>query len=145
MVDKASLDESSSGSTQSGRAKLLVIDDEELMCELLSAMLSSDFEVVVLPSSREALKRLCSGEVFDLVLCDLMMPELSGMELFAQLQASHPVQAERIVFMTGGSYTDEAHDFLAEKGRFQLQKPFRHDALLAMVRQRLGALGLMAR
>ncbi len=145
MVDKAPLDEISSGVTQSGRAKLLVIDDEELMCELLSAMLSSDFEVVVLSSSREAAKRLCSGEVFDLVLCDLMMPELSGMELFTQVQASRPAQAERIVFMTGGSYTDEAHDFLAEKGRFQLQKPFRHDALLAMVRQRLGDLGLMAR
>ena len=145
MVDKAAMDGSSSGSTQGRRAKLLVIDDEELMCELLSAMLSSDFDVVVLSSSREALKRLCSGEAYDLVVCDLMMPELTGMELFAQLQDSHPAQAERIVFMTGGSYTDEAHDFLAEKGRFQLQKPFRHDALLAMVRQRLAELGPMTR
>ncbi len=137
MVEKTTVD----GSSGRGRAKLLAVDDEELMCELLSAMLADEFEVVVLSHAKEALTRLLAGEEFDLILCDLMMPDVTGMELFEQLSKERPAQAERIVFMTGGTFTEEAHEFLAQPGRQRLQKPFRHEALLELVRQRLAELG----
>jgi two-component system NtrC family sensor kinase len=128
----------------SGKARLLVIDDEQLMCDLLSAMLGDDYEVVALNNSREALTRLQQGESFDLLLCDLMMPELTGMELYAELARSRPEQAARMVFMTGGTFTERAYKFLEEPGRLQLQKPFRHEQLLALVEKRLAELSRTA-
>jgi DNA-binding response OmpR family regulator len=121
------------------RARVLVVDDEQLMCELLATMLSEDYEVVALTSARDALGRIVAGEVFDLVLCDLMMPDLTGMDLHAQLAREKPDQAARMVFMTGGTFTDRAQRFLAEHGRVQLQKPFRHDELLTLVQDQLKA------
>jgi len=122
------------------RARVLVVDDEQLMCELLATMLSDDYEVLALSSARDALGRISAGERFDLVLCDLMMPDLTGMDLHAQLAREQPEQAARMVFMTGGTFTDRAQRFLAEHGRVQLQKPFRHDELLALVKDQLTAL-----
>lgn len=119
------------------RARILVIDDEQLMCELLGAMLSDDHEVVALSNAQEALARITSGDSFDLILCDLMMPGLTGMDLYAELARVRPEQASRMVFMTGGTFTDRAQEFLAEHGRVQLQKPFRHDELLSLVDGRL--------
>ena len=119
------------------RARILVIDDEQLMCELLGTMLSDDHEVETLSNAREALARLQAGATYDLILCDLMMPELTGMDLHAELLRLRPEQAARMVFMTGGTFTDRAQQFLAEHGRVQLQKPFRHDELLALVSARL--------
>jgi CheY-like chemotaxis protein len=122
---------------QARRARVMVIDDEQLMCDLLAAMLGDDYDVVALNNSREALTRLSQGETFDLLLCDLMMPELTGMELHAELVRSRPEQAARMVFMTGGTFTERAYKFLEEPGRVQLQKPFRHEQLLTLVQRRL--------
>jgi CheY-like chemotaxis protein len=122
------------------RARILVIDDEQLMCELLGTMLSDDHEVETLSNAREALAKLQAGTSYDLILCDLMMPELTGMDLHAELLRLRPEQAARMVFMTGGTFTDRAQQFLAEHGRVQLQKPFRHDELLALVSARLAEL-----
>jgi len=119
------------------RARILVIDDEQLMCELLGTMLADDYEVETLANAREALSKLQGGASYDLILCDLMMPELTGMDLHAELSRLRPEQAARMVFMTGGTFTDRAQHFLAEHGRVQLQKPFRHDELLSLVRTRL--------
>ena len=122
------------------RARILVIDDEQLMCELLGTMLADDNEVETLSSAREALAKIKGGETYDLILCDLMMPELTGMDLHAELSRARPEQAARMVFMTGGTFTDRAQQFLAEHGRVQLQKPFRHDELLTLVRDQLAEL-----
>lgn len=122
------------------RARILVIDDEQLMCELLGTMLADDNEVETLSSAREALAKIKAGETYDLILCDLMMPELTGMDLHAELSRVRPEQAARMVFMTGGTFTDRAQQFLAEHGRVQLQKPFRHDELLSLVHDQLEAL-----
>lgn len=126
------------------RARLLVVDDEQLMCDLLSAMLGEEYEVVALSNAKEALARLTQGETFDLLLCDLMMPELTGMDLYSELARTRPEQAARMVFMTGGTFTERAHRFLEEHGRVQLQKPFRHEQLLSLVRTRLEELSRSA-
>ncbi len=128
---------------EGARARILVIDDEPLIGSTIRRLLSAH-EVVALSAPREALDRLSAGEPFDLVLCDLMMPELSGMELWEALAAARPELARRVVFMTGGAFTDRAREFLAAVGQPQLGKPFQPQDLREQVRAWLAAPGALA-
>jgi len=121
----------------SKRASVLVVDDETMMCDLLRNMLEEKYDVTTISNPREALPKLLQGESFDLVLCDLMMPELTGMDLYTELSKTRPEQAARFVFMTGGTFTDRARDFLDQIEGAPLNKPFRAEELYAMVSQRL--------
>jgi CheY-like chemotaxis protein len=71
-----------------------------------------------------ALDRLVAGEEFDTVLCDLMMPDLSGMELYERVAAVRPDVAERFVFITGGAFTPRARAFLDRVPNARIDKPF---------------------
>jgi CheY-like chemotaxis protein len=77
-----------------------------------------------LTDAREACARVLAGERFDLILCDLMMPEMTGMELHAELARALPEQAERMIFVTGGAFTESAAEFLERVPNEQLAKPF---------------------
>jgi CheY-like chemotaxis protein len=114
---------------------ILVIDDEPLVGRLVARVLSRAHQVTVLLSAREALARLTAGERFDLVLCDLMMPDLTGMDLYAEVVVLAADQAERMVFLTGGAYTPRAQAFLEQ--RPYLEKPFDLGALEALVNERV--------
>jgi CheY-like chemotaxis protein len=83
------------------RGRVLVIDDDRDLLDVLVATLGRDHDVIGLGSSREALARLLAGERYDAILCDMLMPELSGLELHASLLRSCPEQASRLVFMSG--------------------------------------------
>jgi CheY-like chemotaxis protein len=120
------------------RARILVVDDEQLIGSTIRRLLSVH-EVVPLTDPREALARLQGGEHFDLVLCDLMMPQLSGMELHEILGRTRPEVARRLVFMTGGAFTDRAREFLERVGNPQLGKPFAPQDLREAVRGWLAA------
>ena len=67
---------------------------------------------------------LAAGGPFDLVLCDLMMPGMSGMDLAAWIEEHHPALSRRMIFMTGGAFTPEAEEFLASAVHPSLEKPF---------------------
>jgi len=105
----------------SAGARILLVDDEPAVGRALVALLDGDHDVVPVMRARDALDRLAAGERYDVILCDLMMPEVSGIELYASL----PDDArDRIVFMTGGAFTQQAREFLASCDRPQLAKPF---------------------
>ena len=70
-------------------------------------VLRSEHEVVVLTGAQER-DRIARGERFDVILCDLMMPVMTGMDLHAALMALAPDQAERMVLLTGGVFTPTA-------------------------------------
>ena len=72
----------------------------------------------------QAVARLARGERWDAILCDLMMPEVSGMELFDELAREVPAYSERVIFMTGGAFTPQARAFLTRLDRPHLEKPF---------------------
>jgi PAS domain S-box-containing protein len=105
------------------RARVLVVDDELLLLESLERVLSRAHEVACASTAREALERLRSGERFDVILCDLMMPDITGAEFYGELQRLDPAAAERVVFMTGGAFTPTAVEFLGAVTGPRLLKP----------------------
>jgi len=80
-----------------------------------------------------------SGRTFDVVLCDVMMPELTGMDLYAELTRQRPDQCSRFIFMTGGTFTERARAFLESLDTPPISKPFRLDQVRAAVEARLRA------
>jgi signal transduction histidine kinase/ActR/RegA family two-component response regulator len=120
-----------------GRSRVLVVDDEPLVRTVVSRTLGREHEIVTAASAREALERLARGEGFDLVLSDLQMPGQTGMDLHAELTRVAPELARRMIFLSGGAYTEEARAFLEREGVECLEKPFDLDTLRAVVASRL--------
>jgi len=119
--------------TSGPRARVLVVDDEPAMGRALQRTLREHLDVVALTSAREALERITSGERFDVILSDVMMPEVSGMELYQSLQRVAPEQAQRMIFVTGGAFTATAREFLDRVPNPRIEKPVEATNLLAMV------------
>jgi PAS domain S-box-containing protein len=119
------------------RGRILVVDDEPMMARAVLRFLGVDHEVVVLGDGQEALSRLDQGERFDVIVCDLMMPTVTGMDLHAKLSVTVPDQASRMVFLTGGAFTPRARAFLDEVPNVRLEKPFEMQTLRAIVNDRL--------
>ncbi len=70
-----------------------------------------------------------------MVLCDLMMPEMTGMEFFEHLGSLRPEYRSRVIFMTGGAFTESAQRFLAEVPNLRISKPFEVAALRELIAQ----------
>src|SRR5262249_30851760 len=81
-------------------------------------------EVVSVTSAAEALARLAEDSTFDLIFCDVAMPERSGQDFYEELRATRPELAERVVFVTGGTVTPQLSEFLESVPRPCLSKPF---------------------
>jgi PAS domain S-box-containing protein len=116
---------------------ILIVDDEEQVGRVFQRMLGKQHEVLALQSAREALERIRGGERFDLIFCDLMMPEMSGIDFHAELSQLDEEQAGRVVFTTGGAFTPRAQEFLSRIKNAYLEKPFDARQVLALVRDRL--------
>jgi PAS domain S-box-containing protein len=115
-------------------ARLLVIDDEPMILGALRRSLSSDYAVTCVSDGRRALERLRAGERFDVILCDLMMPELTGMDLYAELEKIEPDQAARMVFVSGGAFTPRAREFLERVPNARVEKPIDFQNLRVLLR-----------
>ncbi|MCK6551534.1 response regulator [Myxococcota bacterium] len=124
--------------------RVLVVDDEPLIASSLRRTLR-DHEVTVVESGRQAIQVLSGDREFDLILCDLMMPELTGMDVYEWLKGARPGQEARMVFMSGGTFTQRAADFLEQVPNETLEKPFELDAVREFVRDRIAAARTEAR
>jgi signal transduction histidine kinase/ActR/RegA family two-component response regulator len=103
--------------------RLLVVDDDVLVARTLARQLSGH-HVEVVSSGQAALDRLAGGKSsFDLVLCDLMMPDMTGMEVYAAVEERCPALAERFVFISGGGVTERSRKFLEAHADRVLPKP----------------------
>ncbi len=112
------------GPVSTRRGKVLVVDDEPHVAATLRQLLARDHDVTVLTNAREALGRIVGGERFDVIFCDLLMPEMSGMDFHAAVMPVARDQSDRIVFMTGGAYTPVLREFLEQVPNRHLEKPF---------------------
>jgi PAS domain S-box-containing protein len=104
------------------RGRVLIVDDEPVVARSFGRILDRH-EVTIARSARDALDRVAAGESFDVVLCDLMMPDVTGMHLHAELSRVAPAAAARMIFVTGGAFTPEAKAFLERVPNERLDKP----------------------
>jgi two-component system, cell cycle sensor histidine kinase and response regulator CckA len=112
--------------------RLLLIDDDRLVRNGLRRVLERHHDVEVAADGRRALE-LIEAQPFDVVVCDLIMPEMSGMELFETVRRSNPDQAARFVFVTGGTNSPEARDFLLNVPHPRVYKPVRAEDLVSVI------------
>ncbi len=110
----------SAGDVSGGR--ILIVDDELLVGRSVARLLRRH-QVEVEVDARDALRRADAGETWDVIVCDLMMPTMSGPELCAALAERHPDLARRIVVITGGAFTEEARTFLDNTAVRVVSKP----------------------
>ena len=116
----------------SERRRILIVDDDRPVAAAVALELE-DHDVVVAGSGREAFEILRRDPAFDVVLCDVMMPELSGVDLYNWLRPIEPQMVERFVFMTGGAFTARAEQFLRDIPNPRLDKPFSPDDLRRVI------------
>src|SRR5262249_11525455 len=119
------------------RGRILVVDDEPIVGGSIRRTLAKEHDVVVASSGKEALALIQGGEAFDLILSDVMMPEMSGIELYHELLSLRPSSAQKMIFLSGGAFTQGARNFLDSVPNSRLEKPFDPDLLRRFVRERL--------
>jgi len=114
------------------RGKLLVVDDEPIVCRALARSLRAEFDVETFSSASRALERI-EQQRFEHILCDVMMPDMSGPAFQAELALRHPDVARRVIFMTGGTFTPETQMFLSRWEGGLLEKPLDFDRLRKLI------------
>jgi PAS domain S-box-containing protein len=105
------------------RLRILVVDDEPLVIEMLARVLRRDHDVVAVSCGQDALDQVSGGGWFDAIVSDVMMPNMTGIELLEALVQLEPLQAKRLIFLSGGVFTPETRARLDELGTLQLEKP----------------------
>ena len=122
-----------SATCRANRARVLVVDDEVAIGKAIRRILNTEHDVTFESDARVALERLLT-ETFDVVFCDLMMPNMSGMDFFDEVLRRSPGQAERIVFLTGGAFSPRSEEFLRASQNVCLPKPFSREQVSKVVR-----------
>ena len=120
------------------RGRILLVDDEALIRSVLKRLLD-EHEVVTAASGREARALLEKDPAFDLIFCDLMMPDMTGMDLHAWLLTANPALAQRLVFISGGAFTPHAAAYLASVPNLKLDKPLEPARLKQLAAERVAS------
>jgi signal transduction histidine kinase len=121
------------------QARILVVDDEPLIGASIRRGLGSGHNIHVVSNGRAALEALSGAQRFDVIVCDLMMPEMTGMELYEELSSKNPSMAARMLFMTGGMLDPSTADFLSRVPNQRIQKPFDLEGLEKSIAKVLSA------
>jgi PAS domain S-box-containing protein len=106
------------------RGRVMIVEDDRLFGEVVVRLLERDHDVSMVTRAQEALQLVAASPSYDVIFCDLMMPQMTGQALFREMMRVSPTQAERMVFMTGGPFTPTARDFLSSVRNHRIEKPF---------------------
>jgi CheY-like chemotaxis protein len=120
------------------RGRLLFIDDEQDICEVMQEALAPFHNLVTTTDAHQALKLLAAGQRFDVILCDMRMPEMTGEDFHTRLGTDNPAQARRLVLMSGG-FTHRPGDPPIVLPRPVLEKPFAIEQVLSLMREAMQA------
>jgi two-component system NtrC family sensor kinase len=123
------------GRVAGGRRRVLAIDNDPTILLVVHRILDSEYEVVGVTDAQNALTVLTGGPRFDAVLCDFLMPGLSGQEFYGKLLSSAPSIAPRLIFITGAASLPDTQLFLSSIPNAFLEKPFTRQALRDVVRR----------
>jgi PAS domain S-box-containing protein len=105
------------------RKRVMLVDDEPLVAHSIERLLRRDYEITVALCGQDAIDHIARGARFDAIVSDVMMPNMTGIELLEELQRSVPDQAQRLIFLSGGAFTAQTRERLDQLGAPQLEKP----------------------
>jgi len=118
-----------SSAPRSAAAHVLIVDDEPALASALATFLGVEHHVTVVGRADQALGLVSSGQRFDAIVCDVLMPQVSGIDMYEELEKRHPDMAARMIFITGASTMPRVADFLARVDNARLDKPIDVDQL----------------
>lgn len=119
-------------------ARVLVVDDETMIINAFRRVLGDIHEVIGAEGGTQAKELLERDAAFDLILCDLMMPDCDGAELYDWIGARIPHLLRRIVFVSGGAFTPRLREFVAGVDNEVLEKPVSATHLRLTIQRMLG-------
>lgn len=118
-------------------AKILVVDDELLVRQVLTRALNDEgYEVEAVTSANDALDRLDSQD-YDLVLLDVKMPGMNGIEFYENMQKTNPASAEKVLFITGDVMGMDTNSYFSTNNVPYITKPFNIDKLKSEINRML--------
>jgi signal transduction histidine kinase/ActR/RegA family two-component response regulator len=120
---------------QSDRLRVLLVDDDELILRSMQRALSSQFECLGMARAQQALEALRRDQEFDVIISDVVMPEMNGLEFFSRLTQQFPELALRTVFISGGITSDNLRASVTDTGRPCLAKPVDAQELIRTIRR----------
>jgi CheY-like chemotaxis protein len=115
------------------RRRVLLVDDEAMVAHTMERLLRRDYDITIALCGQDALDHVTRGDRFDAIISDVMMPNMTGIELLEELQRMAPEQAQRLIFLSGGAFTAHTRDRLDQIGVLQLEKPVTAKQLRACV------------
>jgi two-component system NtrC family sensor kinase len=118
---------------EDGRLRLMFVDDEPTILRSYKRAFGRDHDVTAVGNGKDALAALERDPGFDMIVCDLSMPTMSGMQLYQRVHDRWPSLAERFVFATGGASQRELEDFLHSVPNRVLEKPFEMSVLRDLI------------
>jgi CheY-like chemotaxis protein len=121
--------------SNSQRSRVMVVDDEPMIVRAIQRLLEGEHEVVMCTDPSEAIAQLGAGDRFQVILCDLMMPTMSGIDVFKAVRNLDADQARRMVFMTGGAFSPHVIEFLDSIENAKIDKPLERSALRDAIRR----------
>jgi CheY-like chemotaxis protein len=101
----------------------MLVDDEPQVAHTIERLLRRDYDITVALCGQDALDHITRGARFDAIVSDVMMPNMTGLELIEELQRLAPDQAQRLIFLSGGVFTAQTRERLDQIGVPQLEKP----------------------
>jgi len=125
--------------TDHRRYRVMLVDDEPQVAHTMERLLRRDYDVTVALCGREAMEHITNHLRFDAIVSDVMMPNMTGIELIGELQRVAPDQAQRFIFLSGGAFTTQTRERLDQLGARQLEKPVTAKELRACVMQVIAA------
>jgi PAS domain S-box-containing protein len=115
--------------------RVLLVDDEPLVADTMRRLLRRDYDITIALCGQDAIDQITRGARFDAIVSDVMMPNMTGIELLEQLQLLAPDQAQRLIFLSGGAFTAHTRERLDQLGVLQLEKPISAKLLRASVKR----------
>lgn len=120
-------------STRLRKLRLLIIDDEVLVARAVRRMFDKEFRVEIALDGQTALEKL-GGAEYDVVLCDVMMPGIGGLEVFRRARAANEALAGRFIFATGGLFSQDLSEAVKRLSNMIVEKPFDPEELRRVIR-----------
>jgi PAS domain S-box-containing protein len=117
------------------RHRVMLVDDEPQVVHTMERLLRRDYDITIALCGRDAIDHIARGARFDAIVSDVMMPNMTGIELTEELQRIAPDQARRLIFLSGGAFTAQTHERLHALGAPQLEKPVTARELRACVQR----------